>query len=266
MKEILKRTFFGLIYVALVYLALQNNNTKALLLFIFMVFSLKEFCKLIGIHFKTVLLPSLIIFSGFYLFSIHIDPEIFFIVLGFILLTVYILFIYFTFHQFKLDELAKFFLAFFYISLPFSMALLIDKRLLLSIFIILWAADTFAFLTGKFFGKHKLAPQISPKKTIEGAIGGLIGSMAIGLVLYELFGFSAYFSLLKFIGLTIIIVIFGILGDLLESRFKRLAGVKDSGNVLPGHGGFLDRLDSFIFSIPFVWVYLLIVLKIYVFT
>jgi phosphatidate cytidylyltransferase len=260
MKEILKRTFFGLIYVLLVYIALLDNKSKALLLLIFMIFSLKELTQLLNIPYKTILLPSLIIFSGFYLFSIHANTEVLQIVIGFILLTVYLLFIYFTFHTFNLEELSKFFLSFLYITIPFSLAILIDKKLLLSIFIILWAADTFAFLTGKYLGKHKLAPDISPKKTIEGALGGLMGSMIISYLLFIFFDFNQVTSLLKFMGLTIIIVIFGILGDLLESRFKRLAGVKDSGKILPGHGGFLDRLDSFIFAVPFVWAYIMIVL------
>jgi len=260
MKELMKRTFYGLIYVGLVYLALQDEKLKALLLVIFMIFSLKEFSKLIHIPFKTVLLPSLIIFSGFYLFSQDAKFEVLEIVMGFMLLTIYLLFIYFTFFTFNLEELSKFFLSFIYIALPFSLAILIDKQLLLSVFIILWAADTFAYLTGKYLGKHKLAPSISPKKTIEGVIGGLIGSLLVSLFLYKILDLHTNIQLLKFIGLTVIIVIFGVLGDLLESRFKRLANIKDSGNILPGHGGFLDRLDSFIFAIPFIWAYIMIVL------
>lgn len=256
----MKRTFFGLIYVGLVYFALQDEKIKALLLLVFMIFSLKEFAHLMHIPFKTILLPALIIFTGFFLFSQKANSEVLQIVIGFMLLTIYILFIYFTFSTFNLQELAKFFLSFIYITLPFSLSILIDKELLLSIFILLWASDTFAYLTGKYLGKHKLAPKISPKKTIEGALGGLIGSIIIAFFLYEAFDFNHLMGLLKFIGLTIIIVIFGILGDLVESRFKRLAEVKDSGDILPGHGGFLDRLDSFIFAIPFVWAYILIVL------
>ncbi len=259
MKEIMKRAFYGLIYVAIVFMAMRDERLKALLLLVFMIFSLKEFTRLINIPFKTVLLPSLIIFTGFFLFANHANAEVLQIVIGFMILTVYLLFIYFTFATFQLDELAKFFLSFLYVSLPFSLAILIDKQLLLSMFIILWAADTFAFLTGKYLGKHKLAPEISPKKTIEGALGGLIGSLITAFLLFEILEMHEYTGLLKFIGLTIIIVIFGILGDLLESRFKRLAGVKDSGKIMPGHGGFLDRLDSFIFAVPFVWAYIMIV-------
>ncbi len=259
MKEILKRTFYGLIYVIIVYFSLQNERLKALLLLIFMIFSLKEFSKLIKIPFKTVLLPSLIIFTGFYLFAQNANADVLQVIMGFMILTIYLLFIYFTFDKFSLNELGKFFLSFLYIAFPFSLAILIDKQILLSAFIILWAADTFAFLTGKYMGKHKLAPAISPKKTIEGAIGGLLGSLLISYLIYEILNMNQYSELLKFIGLTIIIVIFGMLGDLLESRFKRLANVKDSGNIMPGHGGFLDRLDSFIFAVPFIWAYIMIV-------
>ncbi len=256
MKELLKRSFFGLIYVLIVYFSLQYNQTKSLMLFVFMIFSLKEFSKLIKIHFNSALFPSIIIFTGFYLITNAVKIETLNIVIGFIFITIYLFFIYFTFDKFSLEDISKIFLAIIYIAIPFSIAQLFKNHLLLSVFIIIWSSDTFAYLTGKYLGKHKLAEKISPKKTIEGVIGGMIGSVIVSYFLYQYFDFSSSFIMLKFMALSIIIVIFGTLGDLLESRFKRIANVKDSGNVMPGHGGFLDRLDSFIFAIPFVWAYI----------
>ncbi len=259
MNELLKRSFFGLLYVLLVLFALQDEQAKSLLLLVFMTFSLVEFTKLVQIHFNSIFFPALTIFAGFFLFSHYENIKILLIIIGFVIITVYTLFIYFIFERFSLDILSKLLLSLIYIAIPFSLAQLIENKLLLSIFIIIWASDTFAFLTGKYFGKHKLAEKISPKKTIEGVVGGLIGSLITGFLLFKFFNFAEGFTLLKFTVLSIIIVIFGTLGDLLESKFKRLAGVKDSGRIIPGHGGILDRLDSFILVIPFVWAYILIV-------
>jgi len=105
-------------------------------------------------------------------------------------------------------------------------------------------------------GTTKLYEKISPNKTIEGAFGGLIAAIIAASFI------SIYFTSLSYLNWTIIAlitVIFGVLGDLMESKFKREAGVKDSGNLIPGHGGFLDRLDSVIFAAPFVYVYLHII-------
>ena len=261
MNELLKRAFFGLIYVTLVIVALQNEQAKSLLLLIFLIFSLKEFSELIKIHFNSVFFPTLTIFTGFYLYSNYGSFDVLQIIIGFVLITIYILLIYFIFDKFSLDTLGRLMLSLVYIAIPFALAQLIEKKLLLTVFIIIWTSDTFAYLTGKYFGKHKLAEKISPKKTIEGFVGGLTGSLIMAYVLFIFFKFEDdSTTMLKFMGLSIIIVIFGTLGDLLESRFKRLAGVKDSGNIMPGHGGMLDRLDSFILAIPFVWAYILIIL------
>ena len=119
---------------------------------------------------------------------------------------------------------------------------------------IIWASDTFAYLTGKAFGKHKLFERISPKKTIEGFLGGLVGAMIIATTI----SYSSARPLWQWLVLAVILVVTGTLGDLVESSFKRAAKVKDSGTILPGHGGLLDRLDSLIFASPFAYLTLLI--------
>ena len=129
-----------------------------------------------------------------------------------------------------------------------------DPKLVLLVFALLWTNDTFAYLTGRLLGKHKLFERISPGKTIEGSIGGLVFTM-VGVVVFS--HYVDWLSLYQAVGMGLIAVVFGTLGDLCESMLKRQAGVKDSGNLIPGHGGVLDRFDSVLFAIPFVFVFLL---------
>jgi phosphatidate cytidylyltransferase len=154
-----------------------------------------------------------------------------------------------------------------YVALPFSLWNLLIFRggdgcltngqykyhILLGYFILMWTSDTGAYLSGKAFGKHKLFERVSPKKTWEGTIGGGILCLAGAYIL------SVYFTDLRLVDwliVGIIIVIAGNLGDLAESLFKRSIDIKDSGNILPGHGGILDRFDAVLISTPFVSVYL----------
>lgn len=119
--------------------------------------------------------------------------------------------------------------------------------------LIIWANDSFAYLVGKNFGKTKLFERISPKKTIEGFIGGFIFSVITGLIISK---FSDLFSTLNWVIIAALISIIGTYGDLIESKFKRKANVKDSGTIMPGHGGLLDRLDSLFFLSPFLYLYI----------
>lgn len=158
-----------------------------------------------------------------------------------------------------------------YIALPISMInvlafqrdangqLTIDMLLPLSIFIFLWTNDTGAYCSGSLFGKHKLFPRISPAKSWEGSIGGGI----LVVIVAALIGYSTtnesgvnMLTIPQWIGLGIVVAVFGTWGDLVESLFKRTLGVKDSGNILPGHGGMLDRFDSSLMAIPAAVVYL----------
>ena len=125
---------------------------------------------------------------------------------------------------------------------------------ILYIFII-WANDVFAYLFGITLGKHRLFERISPKKSWEGFFGGLLGAMAMGFVAAKVL--DANVAL--WIGLALIAAITGVFGDLVESLLKRSVNVKDSGSFIPGHGGWLDRFDALIFSVPFAFIYLVIV-------
>ena len=125
---------------------------------------------------------------------------------------------------------------------------------LLFLFGLLWVGDTAAMGIGSWLGKHKLAPTVSPNKTVEGFIGGLLGAVAIGLLmLFWKFGSVAWYHVLLIaLGCSIL----GQLGDLVESMWKRSLGIKDSSAIIPGHGGILDRFDSLLFAAPFMYVYL----------
>ncbi|MBW7466143.1 phosphatidate cytidylyltransferase [Pontibacter aydingkolensis] len=124
---------------------------------------------------------------------------------------------------------------------------------ILGLMLLIWASDTGAYIAGKNFGKHKLFERISPGKTWEGWIGGTLLAVAVGYVL------SIFFTDLvtyQWIGVALIVAVFGVLGDLTESLLKRSLGVKDSGTLLPGHGGILDRFDSLLMAIPFIVTFL----------
>ena len=160
-----------------------------------------------------------------------------------------------------------------YIALPFSMINVLAFRstpdgnvtfewlLPLSLFIFLWTNDTGAYCSGSLLGRHKLFPRISPGKSWEGSIGGAVFVMIAAAIIYFLNvgqtdGLVAGMPLWQWLGLGLVVVVVGTWGDLVESLFKRTLGIKDSGNILPGHGGMLDRFDSSLMAIPAAVVYL----------
>lgn len=131
-----------------------------------------------------------------------------------------------------------------------------SPHLLLSVFILIWVFDVFAYLGGTLFGKHKILPKVSPSKSWEGFVFGLIFLIPSSILLTK---YVHLFSIAQWLGLSIIIAFTGSFGDFFFSAVKRKAGVKDSGKILPGHGGILDRFDSFIFVIPFAAFYFVII-------
>ena len=150
-----------------------------------------------------------------------------------------------------------------YVAMPLSLLYLIpayggEWQPLRALFFILiiWTNDVFAYLTGMSIGRHKMFERISPKKSWEGFAGGIVGAVAMGVV-------AAYCLdavIWKWVGLAVVSAVSGVLGDFVESMFKRAAGVKDSGNLIPGHGGILDRFDALLLATPFVFVYIYLVL------
>lgn len=126
----------------------------------------------------------------------------------------------------------------------------------LALFIFIWVNDTGAYCVGSLIGKRKLFPRISPNKSWEGSIGGGVSTIIAALIIAS---FNPELSYVTWMGFGLVVAIFGTWGDLIESLFKRQLGIKDSGNVLPGHGGFLDRFDSTILAVPAVVFYLYLV-------
>ena len=131
--------------------------------------------------------------------------------------------------------------------------LILIPQLVLAVFVFIWINDTAAYVFGTALGKHKLFLRISPKKSWEGCISGLIFVVIAACVF---FFFIREISLLNWLGLAVTVFIFGTWGDLVESLFKRTLDVKDSGNILPGHGGMLDRFDSFLMAVPAAYIYI----------
>jgi phosphatidate cytidylyltransferase len=194
------------------------------------------------------------------------------------LLTIVYLFIseLYTKNENAINDWAYTMLAQMYIALPLSMTNVLAflgtndgstehaPILPMSIFIFLWTNDTGAYCSGSLFGKHKLFPRISPGKSWEGSIGGSIFVIIAANLVYFLWASNlenngtilSTMNITHWIGLGLVVVVFGTWGDLVESLFKRTLGIKDSGNILPGHGGMLDRFDSSLMAIPAATIYL----------
>ena len=158
-----------------------------------------------------------------------------------------------------------------YIALPFSMVSVLAFRatpegvvftslMPLSVFVFLWTNDTGAYCCGSLLGRHKLFPRVSPGKSWEGSVGGAVFVLAVSALVWYLadaYGVNdLQLSLVQWLGLGLVVVVFGTWGDLVESLFKRTLGIKDSGNILPGHGGMLDRFDSSLLAFPAAVIYL----------
>jgi phosphatidate cytidylyltransferase len=263
----LKRTLSGAVYVLAVIGAIFAGPVFfGVLLAVFLVMGLFEFVRLTQIDspsFKWVLILSgVLLYAAIVLYTWKLFPaEILFITVfvPFILLIVPVI----KNRVGRTSEAAWMIFGFVYLVVPFVLLNLLyypgldfsahSHAVLLGFFAVIWMNDTFAYLTGTAFGKHKFAEKISPKKTWEGIFGGLLASIISGYIL------SLFFNELNFLQwmvFSLLIVIFGTFGDLLESVLKRNFNVKDSGKVIPGHGGILDRFDSILLAAPFVFVYL----------
>lgn len=192
------------------------------------------------------------------------DPEHFITIAGLLFSPiVFTIFIYELYSHSKepFANIAFMILGLFYIGIPFALVNFIAfdgddfrNRIVFGLLVLTWVNDTGAYLTGSMIGKTPLFPRISPKKTWEGSIGGLVTTLLFGWALSFLFD---EIPVTQWLGLAVIVGIFGGLGDLVESMLKRSVNVKDSGDLLPGHGGLLDRFDAFIFVVPFAAAYLL---------
>ncbi len=267
MGNLLKRLLSGFIFVSvLVFSILYSKISFISLFFILMLFCLYEFKKMIEL--KSVfpyIIGTLVFIFGNILNVEDVPSKMIFEYAGVALFsTIFITFasILFAKKEEVISHLGKIFLSIIYIVVPFTLIVQIPflnttfnyvNTTILGVFLLIWTNDTFAFLVGSNFGKHKLLERISPNKTIEGFIGGMVFTFTLSFFLANQF---TTLSLIQWVVIAGIVSIFGVLGDLIESMFKRQANVKDSSNFIPGHGGFLDRFDSVIFAAPFIFIYL----------
>ena len=274
MKTLITRTLSGAVYVALIVWAiLWNDFAFAAVFAVLAALTTYEFHKLTNKQENVNALAwlgavcSVLLFVSNFLMHLkneieYISSKLFYIAVIMIAIYTFLIFGTFIIEIFRkksnpIHNIAYVFLGQIYIAIPFVLMFTIYEEfaaiLLLSVFVIIWANDSFAYLIGSWLGKHKMCERISPKKSWEGFAGGLIGAFIVVCILFKFLPveiFNYYnLNLWQWLIFALIIVIFGTLGDLFESLIKRTIGVKDSGNIMPGHGGFLDRLDSVIFAV-----------------
>jgi phosphatidate cytidylyltransferase len=258
MNETLKRSISGAVYVALLITAILFSTESFFALFgIFLLIAVYEFCDLVQIN---KILP-IILASGFFIAAYHFNfsrTNDQLLLAATLIVSVKCIIFLFQTKTTRLDVISKFTYLIGYIILPFIIITKIpfgikgyNPKIIISIFILIWTNDTFAYLVGKSIGKHKLFERVSPKKTIEGFLGGIFFAVMASFIISKYYIAGAQ-TIWIFIAL--IVGFFGTIGDLIESKFKRIAGVKDSGKIMPGHGGVLDRLDSIIFVAPIIYL------------
>lgn len=256
------RAISGAVFVSiLVFSILYSASSFIALFFVFMMISVFEFSKMLNIKGGEIYLLS----SSLFLSTVFKEYDIATIYTD--ALSIVIMLAVFVKNLFKTDtdvikELGNFLLCILYscisyifiIKIPFTnQAHSYEAILILGVFVLIWSSDTFAYLAGVSMGKTKLLERISPKKTIEGLVGGIVATMLIAYLI------SLEFTILlpyQWIILAAFVSVFGVLGDLIASMFKRQTGVKDTGKLIPGHGGIIDRLDSIIFAAPIIYLYL----------
>ncbi|WP_438961679.1 phosphatidate cytidylyltransferase [Nonlabens sp.] len=270
MRELLVRSVSGIMYVSLVVLsALYSRDVFIILFCVFAFICLIELMPMIRLKQWLIypMLPISYFLLVWYEWPSHIEPYHDLIIYGLlsatILVNVYLIRDLILRNRIPLFNTKKHIIALLYlIGSSLFLALIPDvveeykPELLIGIFSIIWVNDSFAYITGKNFGKHKLLERISPKKTIEGFLGGLIMALLAGAALHY---YVEVYSLWQWILLAFIVAFFGTIGDLIQSKIKRQAAVKDSGSIMPGHGGIFDRMDSIIFAAPFAYLFFTII-------
>lgn len=264
------RIITGVVFVSILLGGIIINQYAFFIVFsLITIFALYEFYKLLVTAGKVSLNKFLNTFGGFLLFSAGFlyFSSIYKSLIVFAPYIIYVLVLFISELYLKranpLQSLAYAVLGQMYLAFPLFLlnylAFGYDSggayhfALLLALFIFIWANDSFAYLSGSIFGRHKMFERISPKKSWEGFAGGVLFTITAA-VIYS--NFHDRISLYGWIGFAIVMIVFGTLGDLVESLFKRTLNVKDSGNMLPGHGGLLDRIDSVVFAIPAQLVYI----------
>lgn len=277
MNNFIVRTITGVLFVAVLVCSFLRPQAMVLLFALITGLTIWEFTGLVNERGQVTVNRLISTVAGVYLFlamagfcSELTPPSVF---IPYLVSIIYLLVaeLYLK-HEDPIHDWAYTMMAQLYVALPFSLLNVLafhtapqgfvayDAVLPLSLFVFLWMNDTGAYLCGSLLGKHKLFPRISPGKSWEGSIGGGLLVVAVAVLVWYLT--NAYqlnqlgLSAVEWAGLGLTVVIFGTWGDLVESLFKRTLGIKDSGSILPGHGGMLDRFDSSLLAIPAAVVYL----------
>ncbi len=262
MKEAIIRTISGLLYISILVVSILSSEFIFISLFYLLgLVCLIEMQKLL--HLKSYALYGIqaVLFYLFSYLNFSQDATLVLLVIT-IFVNLFLVKDLLVIKKIPVFEKKKYIIIIFYLisSLIFltlmpTIAGPFKPTLVVGIFILIWTNDTFAYIVGKNFGKNKLYERISPKKTIEGFLGGFLFAC---IASYFIFYYTHFLTFPVWLGMAIILSVFGTLGDLIQSKFKRQAGVKDSGKLMPGHGGLFDRLDSIIFASPFIYGYLYI--------
>jgi len=260
MRNLLKRSFSGIIFVLIFISAiLLSKETYIVLITLCGFLSIWEFIRMIKL--KNYASYIFFAFVLFLMIKTQDSYAIFLVLIITVLSSVFLMYQLFAKKEIKFsNDRVKLGVTIRYVIFSICFLVLLPfyensfhPYLMISIFSIIWVNDSFAFLVGKNFGKNKLFPSVSPKKTIEGFLGGLIFSLLTAMFISKI---NLDFSMLHWMVIGVIVSVIGTIGDLVESKFKRQSNVKDSGNIMPGHGGILDRLDSLLFAAPFVYLYI----------
>lgn len=258
MKELLRRLLTGIVYVVLLLsTAYLNSDAFDFLFMAFGLGCLYEYRRIVGIKGYYIFIAYLALWWA-YIYLIPTETPRLVLLAVTLLINIALLRYLFVRQKKNFSTFELYLIGIFYISGGFIFLTMIPynengfaKFLIMGIFVLIWVSDSFAYLVGKSIGRTKLFPSVSPKKTIEGSLGGLIFAMLTGYILSK---YETSINTNQWLILAFVIVITGALGDLLQSKFKRAAGVKDSGAILPGHGGIWDRLDSLIYAAPFAYL------------
>jgi phosphatidate cytidylyltransferase len=264
-NNLVLRTLTGIVFVAVMVSAIVFNPLFfAVLFFVVTLFGLHEFYKLLKNGGKTPqnilgMVSGGILFAGLAAVANNLMHAKYLLALLPLLVIVFIFELYRN-KPSPFENIAFTILGIVYIALPFGLLnfLYLPGKsytfiLLLSYFVLLWINDTFAYLLGSAFGKHRLFERISPKKSWEGSIGGALTSIATACLIAT---YDHSLPSIHWIAIALIIVVSGTLGDLVESMLKRSLNCKDSGTLLPGHGGILDRFDAVLISAPLIFAYI----------
>lgn len=261
-KNLVTRATAGAIYIAIVVLGVLGGQYAFAVVFgLFQIIALLEYYRIVEKGNLIKINKLLNIISGVIIFSSLLFVPNYTLILISLFLLAQLSASIFSKKENSLQSAVYTLFGQLYITLPILLLTIIytndnlSKNIILAIFIFIWINDTAAYLVGSIFGKHKLNERISPKKTIEGFVGGIVLATSAAFLFARL---MPEFPLWFWIGFGAITSVVGTMGDLFESLIKRTYAVKDSGTLIPGHGGILDRIDSFLFAVMAIYLYLFV--------